>query len=370
MKIMIDATSLARKITGIENYTKNLVGNIIEINKEKNNELYILFRGDIPKYLERFEGFIPLVCPFKSQLLCEQIWIPYINLKYKPDVIHFPAFPPPLMLKNKNTYFTVHDATMWKYKETLSIKNKLYMRPLSNLGIKRSKKILTVSNASLKNILDVFPQIQGKIVNTGISISPIFRPEDNQAKLKDVKNKYNLPSKYFLTVGSLEPRKNLKFLISSFIDLKKRFPNDYKLVITGRAAWGSQELKKMIDNKDIKNEVIFTGYVPDEDLVSIYTLADCFIYPSIYEGFGLPVLEAMACGTPVMISNTSSLPEVGGDAALYFSPYVKEELVMQMQRFIINPELKKELSKKGLERSKEFSWKRVADSIYKQYESN
>ncbi|MGS2778928.1 glycosyltransferase family 4 protein [Robertmurraya sp. GLU-23] len=367
MKIMIDATSLARTITGIENYTKNLVLNIIRLNDPKENELYILFRKEVPSYLKDIKGYTPLVCPLNSQLFCEQFWIPYINLTYKPEVIHFPAFPPPLFLFNKGTHFTVHDATMWKFPETLSLKNKLYMKPLSNLGIKKSKTIFTVSEASVSNILDVFPSLKNKLVNSGLSISSNFKPETDEDLLNEVKVTYKLPERYFLTVGSIEPRKNLIFLIKSFIEFKKRFNNDYKLVITGRAAWGSAEIKEIIENSHVGDSILFTGYVSDEDLVSLYTLASCFVYPSIYEGFGLPVLESMACGTPVIISDSSSLPEVGGNAALYFNPYKQDELIELLEKFVFNGAIRDELRNKGLERSKFFSWKKVSKIIFEEY---
>lgn len=360
---MIDATSLARKITGIENYTKNLVENIL-LQTKPDDKVYLLFRKEVPKYMRNREGFTSLVSPFQSQVLCEQIWIPWIKLRYKPDVIHFPAFPPPLLVKS-NVVFTVHDATMWKYKETLSFKNKLYMRPLTNRGIKISKKILTVSESSRGDLVEVFPFVINKIKNTGISITENIEPVKDSILLNAVVNKYDLPKKFLLTVGSLEPRKNLIFLVKAFIKFKKNFPNDMKLVITGRNAWGSQEIKKLI--KGYEGDIILTGYVSDEELRGLYSLAHYFVFPSIYEGFGLPVLEAMACGTPVILSHTSSLPEVAGEAALYFNPHSEKSLVETLKCALEEENLRVQLKEKGAKRRKVFSWKKIASSIYKEY---
>lgn len=363
MKIMIDATSLARKITGIENYTKNLIENILASTKSY-DKVYLLFRKEIPEYLRNQKAINPLVCPFQSQLLCEQIWIPWIKSKYKPDIIHFPAFPPPFLVKS-NVVFTVFDATMWKYKKTLSLKNKLYMRPLTNRGLKISKKIITISESSKNDLIEVFPNIKNKIKNSGISISEHFEPVTDTNILNIVTKKYDLTENFFLTVGSLEPRKNLIFLVNSFIKFKRTFPNKMKLVITGRNAWGSKQIKEII--KGYEEDIILTGYVSDEELKGLYSLAYYFVFPSIYEGFGLPVLEAMACGAPVMISHTSSLPEVAGDAALYFDPYSETSLIEQMKLAVVDKNLRLKLTKEGSIRRNLFSWKKVAASIYDEY---
>ncbi|MFS0821580.1 glycosyltransferase family 4 protein [Bacillus sp. 1P02SD] len=366
MKIMIDGTSLARQITGIENYTKNLIVNLIELNKNTSNELTVLFRREIPDYLKQKTGYKPLVCPFESQLLCEQIWIPYVKSKYKPDIIHFPAFPPGLLVKN-NVIFTIHDATMWKYKETISLKNKLYMKPLSTKGIKVSSKLITISESSKENLLDVFPGIENKLFNCGNSISDDYRVITDSSILKSVKEKYKLPNRFFLTVGSLEPRKNLLFLINTYLKFKKEHASDFKLVITGRSAWGSEEIKKIISDNKAEEDIILTGYVSDNDLIILYNIATYFVFPSIYEGFGLPVLEAMASGTPVISSNSSSLPEVAGDAAIYFDPTNENELKEIFIKISNNEEIHEEYRKKGLERRKLFSWMKVAENIYSIY---
>lgn len=365
MKIMVDATSLARTITGIENYTKNLVCHLINIVGE-GDELIILFRKEIPPYIKNQKTVKLLVSPFKSQLLTEQIWIPFVKHSHKPDVIHFPAFPPPLLIR-KNIIFTIHDATMWKHEDTLSLKNKLYMRPLSSRGIRLAEKLFTVSDFSKKEIIDVFPIASKKIFNTGISISNDFQVITDDNVLSQVKKKYNLPEKYFLSVGSLEPRKNLLFLIKAFIKLKNKINTDYKLVITGRSAWGSNEIRDLILENNVEKDIILTGYIKDQDLISLYNLATYFVFPSIYEGFGLPVLEAMACGTPVIISNVSSLPEVACESAIYIDPYDETSLISALEKVISDEKIHADLREKGLKRSKNFSWEGVSKRIYKEY---
>lgn len=370
MKIMYDATSLARKRTGIENYTRNLMRALIN-RISSTDELYILFRKEITDMdgISLPKNVKLIISPLDSQILCEQVWIPYIKTKYNPDVIHFPAFPPSFFIK-KNTYITVHDATMWKFPETLSFKNKLYMRPLTTRGIKIAEKILTVSESSRSEIGDVFPKYKDKIFNTGISISNEIKPIINNTINENTRKKYNLPEKFILTVGSIEPRKNLRFLIETFTTYcNENKNNEVKLIITGRAAWGAKDINSFIKNNNMENKIIMTGYVSDEELTSLYTLCDFFVYPSIYEGFGLPVLEAMACGAAVVVSNTSSLPEVAGENALYFNPNSTDELIKNIEYVIENPEVKNNLETKSLIRSKEFSWGNVVDSVYSIYKT-
>jgi glycosyltransferase involved in cell wall biosynthesis len=368
MRVMIDATSLARTITGIENYTLNLTKNMLEMSS--NGEFHILVRGKIPLELKKYKHAHFYVSKFASQLLTEQIWIPFMYHKLKPDIIHFPAFPPSPLIR-KNMIFTVHDATMWKFKDTLSLKNKLYMKPLSEIGLRRAKKILTVSNSSENEIGDVFPRIKNKIYNTGISVSDEIKQTDiSLLKQEEIKEIYKLPDKYFLTVGSLEPRKNLLFLIESFVEYVKRVEQPNKLIITGRAAWGSKEIHERVKQANIQEYIVFTGYVPDDDLTVLYSLADYFVFPSIYEGFGLPVLEAMKHGTPVITSNSSSIPEVAGEAGIYFSPYDKDELIEILLNTHSNKEIRKIHSELAIKRSEKFSWGNVAKKIYALYKIN
>ena len=367
MRVIIDATSLVRKWTGIENYTNNLIVNLIS-HIDKSDELIILVRNKIPKSLKTDKKNIKIIMsPFKSQILTEQFWIPFVKKFYKPDVIHFPAFPPPFFLR-KNIIFTVHDATMWKYPNTLSFKNKIYMKPLSKIGISKAEKILTVSESSKVELIDVFNNIEEKIVNTGISISNEFKSTGDKQLNAEVLDKYNINKKYFLTVGSIEPRKNLMFLIKCFAKfLIETNDKDIILVITGRGAWGAKEVVNFISEKNMESQIILTGYVPEEDLMSLYTQCEFFIFPSLYEGFGLPVLEAMACGSPVILANTSSLPEVAGDTGIYFNPHDPEELIKILKSVYRDKTIKENLSRNGHKRSLKFSWVDVVDKVYNEY---
>jgi len=277
--------------------------------------------------------------------------------------MHFPAFPPGLFSK-KNYLFTIHDASVWKYSNTLSWKGKFYMKPLAILGAKRANKILTVSENSKKDISEYANIPKNKIINTYESISENFRKIKDKNILKRVKEKYNLPLNFVLSVCSLEPRKNLINLLKAFKLLLDDNPKiQHKLVLIGRRAWGKNLVTNKISELNLKNNVIITGHVPEQDLICIYTLADLFVFPSIYEGFGLPPLEAMACGTPVISSNTSSLPEVVGNAAIMINPYDVKKIANAINTLLCNPKLKNKIILKGEKRVKKFSWERIAKKM-------
>ena len=280
MKIGIDCTSLCRKITGIEYYTLNLVKNILTVDNK--NEHTIFFRKEIHPKLKQFEKKAKfLICPINNQIFCEQIWLPYITRKEKFDMMHFPAFPPGVLIPKKYI-ITIFDATVWKYPKTLSWKGKLYMKPLITLATKRASKILTISENSKKDIIKFTKVPSYQVENTGIAISKIFNPLGNKILLEKIKKKYNLPTKFILSVCSIEPRKNLLNLLKAYkllLDINPKI--QHKLVLVGREAWGKNLISNKIIELNLKKDVIITGHIPDEDLICIYNQADIFVFPSI-----------------------------------------------------------------------------------------
>ncbi|MHC1681563.1 MAG: glycosyltransferase family 4 protein [Clostridiaceae bacterium] len=366
-KILIDATSLIRKATGIEYYTLQLIKNLLTYDNE--NKYIILFRNSIHKELLAFKDKAKfIVFKNKSQIFCEQFWIPQVIFKEKPDLVHFPAFPPGLLVFHKNIVFTLHDATMWKHKRTTSWKNKLYMKPLSELAIKKSKKIFTVSEDSKKNIVDIFLKSRDKIVVTSESISEKYTKIRDIQAVEQVKKRFYTGDIYLLSVCSLEPRKNIPKLLEAFHGLiKKRKEYDLKLVLVGRKAWGNNIINNKIEELNLKERIVITDYVSDEDLLCLYNGAYCFIYPSLYEGFGLPILEAMACGIPVITSNNSSIPEVAGDAAILINSSSKNEIEAAISKVLHDIDLREKMIKKGYARVRNFSWEKIIKNVVNQY---
>lgn len=368
MKIGFDATSLCRKKTGIEYYTLNLIKSLLRF--DRTNLYVIFFRKEIPSELEEFRGTAKfIVSPFDNQIFCEQIWLPYIALKEKVDFVHFPAFPPGLF-SLKRFVFTIHDVTIWKYPKTLSWKGKFYFRPLSILGAKRASKIITVSEVSKNDIAKYTHCKIGKVINAGEAVPLDFKKEIGRNLSREIRNKYNLPKKFILSVNSIEPRKNISNLLLAFRIFRDKYKDHpHKLVLVGRKAWGTDKITWEIQELKLNEDVILTGYVPTQDLAAIYKLADIFVFPSIYEGFGLPPLEAMACGVPVIASDIPTLKEVLGDAALFIDPHSPENIASVIKDLISNQEEKELLAKKGFERFKLYSWDKVVQETIRIYES-
>lgn len=368
MKIGFDATSLCRKKTGVEYYALNLAKGLLKFDTA--NSYVIFFRKEIPAELAGFKGKAKFVtCPVDDQVFCEQVWLPYIAVKEKVDLVHFPAFPPGL-LTSKRHVFTIHDATIWKYTETLSWKGRYYLKPLAILGSKRAARVVTVSESSRIDIAKYAKISLDKVTNAGEAIGECFRVVEDSGILDKIRTKYGLPQNFILSVASIEPRKNLGLLLEAYKKLKS--DNDfsgYTLVLVGRKAWGNDALQKKIKELKLEKDILMTGHIPDDDLVGIYNMAELFVYPSLYEGFGLPPLEAMACGLPVIASNAPALTEVLGDAAIFIDPDNAAGLFECMKRVLRDDGLKMELRAKGISRSKFYSWKKVAQKMIELYQS-
>ena len=366
IRIGFDATSLCRKITGIEAYALSLLQHLLQT--DTHNEYVVFFLNKLPFSLRNLKTKAKFIkCPIDNQIFCEQIWLPFVINREKVDIMHFPAFPPGIFI-NRKFIFTIHDATIWKHPKMLSWKGRFYFRPLTILGAKRAQKIITVSESSQKDIIKYSHRKKEDIVISWESISSIFGAKITEKKLQEIKGKYSLPDKFILSVNSIEPRKNICMLLEAYKRFKERNKNSpYKLALVGRRAWGNDTVTKKIKELGLSKEVILTDYVPSEDLVAIYKLADIFVYPSLYEGFGLPPLEAMACGVPVIASDIPSLTEILDDTAVFVDPYSPNKISMAIQELISHPEEKEILSKKGLVRCKEFSWDRVVEKTVLAY---
>jgi len=366
MKIGIDATSVCRSITGIEYYTLNLVKNILQMNGVDN--YVIFFRKEIhPELAEFIDKAKFLVCPIDNQIFCEQIWLPYVTAKEKVDLMHFPAFAPGLFTVTRYVT-TIHDASIWKYPHWYSWKSRCYTLPLLRLSSKQAAHILTVSQYS-KSELARFAKIERDKITVGHeAIDEKFKLVKERIILREVKQKFNLSEKFILTVSSLDLARNFERLLKAYAIFNQNQSDfSYKLVLTGRKSLGMSRIMNNIQELGLKGKVILTGYVSDADLVTLYNLATVFIYLPLYAGFGLPPLQAMACGTPVITSNVASLPEVVGDGAVTVDPYNVEAVVAALKEVTNNKKLRLELIERGFKRVKLFNWKEVAEKTIETY---
>ena len=263
------------------------------------------------------------------------------------------------------TVLTVHDLIFERFPQLHKPLNYHYLHRAMPLFVRRARHLIAVSQATKKDLMAFYGVPGNKISVIYEAADDRFRPLP-AGRSENVRRKYRLPDDFLLFVGTIEPRKNLERLLDAFATLRRAGVVRH-LVIVGKKGWLYEAFFRHLEESDQQDHVIFPGYISDEDLPAVYNAARLFVFPSLYEGFGLPLLEAMACGTPAVSSDRSSLPEVGGDAPLYADPEDTEALADQIRRGWEDASLRQVMRGKGLARAKEFSWARAAaetDALY------
>lgn len=315
MKILIDLTSLDDNFSGIERYALNISKQMI-IQDNKNNYV-LVFKNKIHEEFQKFserKNVELKVIHGNNRLIFNQIILPSKLYRIRADKYLFLAFPSPILFLKKGIINTIHDLTCWDYPKTMKFLSKWYFRISISNAMKCSERILTVSNFSKERISQKFNNKKNiDVIYNGVS--EVFKNfiYDSESD----KNKYNIPENYIMALGTLEPRKNLELLIKAFVELKKENKLSDKLVLVGRKGWKFDSIAKNID-ESIKKDIIFTGFVEDKDLPNIYYNANLFVFPSVYEGFGIPLIEAITIGTKVVISDINVFKEILGDYELSF----------------------------------------------------
>lgn len=370
MKVGIIADMVTDKKTGVGNYACRCATNLFRIDCQ-NTYTIIHYSIEISKYFDYKNNlkFFIVKKPeiFLGSIIRKLVLFPRLIHEKDFDIVHDTYQLGPLFIRNEHclTITTVHDLVPVLFSEAPFI-TKVRHRIIMPVLMRRIDKIIADSNSTKQDIISIFNIPEEKIKVIHLAADEQFKPLDNDIVI-EIKQKYNVNFPFILYVGTLEPRKNITTLIKAFYELKKK-NLEHKLVIAGKKGWKYKEIFETINNLNLQNEVKFTGYVPDEDLPGLYNGADLFVYPSLYEGFGLPPLEAMACGIPVITSNTSSLPEVVGNAGIMVDPLDVNKFAYSINEVLTNGALNMELRKKGLERAKMFSWEKCARETLKVYE--
>lgn len=287
--------------------------------------------------------------------------------KQKSDITHFFNYIAPPGVDGK-TVITVHDMVYRTYPETVRGRTKQILDMGLASSMKRADMIVTVSEFSKSEIIRYFPQHESKIrvVPCGVDLDR-FKPCQQPERIPEVKKKLGIEGEYFLYVGTIEPRKNLERLINAYNIFCQHEKDAPKLVLAGGKGWLYDGIFQRVTDLKLEDKVLFTQYIPDEDMNPLMCGALAFVFPSIYEGFGIPPLEAMACGVPVLASNAASLPEVTGDCAVTCDPYSEEEIAEGLRRLYSDSELRADLSRRGLERAKTLTWDSSAEKLYSVY---
>lgn len=312
--------------------------------------------------MSRFSGFV-----YKA--VSTFIPLPYSWFFGKgSDITHFFNYIVPPFVHGKKVV-TIHDMVYKAFPETMNSKTRILLNLAMNKSMKRADAVVTDSEFSRSEIIKYFPQYRDKVevVPCGVDCD-MFKPIQDRSIIEKVKANHNIKGKYFLYLGTLEPRKNLTRLVKAYEILSRRKEDCPLLVLAGGKGWLYDEIFEEVNKSGLGDKVIFTQYIPGEEICPLMNGAEAFVFPSLYEGFGMPPLEAMACGTPVIVSGSASLPEVVGDCGLIVDAYSEESIADAMGKIADNEELRKQLSEKGIIRAREFSWKKSAEKLYTIYE--
>lgn len=351
---------------GMKVVIENLVKNLIQIDKK--NEYYLIHYKESDNGIYKL-GAKEIVIPGSSWKPLKLYWKLFSIKKaigsYNLDLVHEISTIVPVL--KERLIVTVYDVIPYIHPETFNWYQQLYFLLFYRKLFKRAAHIITCSNHSKGDIARLLKVPREKITVTYYGIHERFRVLNQKKYSNTLKNKYNLHEPYILYVGTLEPHKNVPALIRAYAKVREKMPK-IKLVLVGKKAWKLTQTFKTIKELNLEGHVIFTGYVPDEDLPMFYNGAEVFVFPSKYEGFGFPPIEAMACGCPVITTKGGSLPEIVGDAGILVDPNDITGLVKSIELVLKDRALREKIVQKGLKRSKTFNWKNAAKETLKVYE--
>ena len=368
MHIAIDAHSVGAKLGGNETYAINLIEALAEIDHDNFYTLYVTKEPAIERFANRWPNFRVRRTLPHTPLVRIPITLTHELRRHPVDVLHVQYTAPPFAPCPIVT--TIHDLAFEHLPQTFNRRSWMQLRLTVRHTARRAAHIITVSEYSRDDISATYGVEAERITVTPEAAAAHFAPVTSESELKRVRKSYGIQRDYILSLCSIQPRKNLVRLIEAYSDLRQSHPDALlpQLVLAGKKGWLESEIFRSAERSPFKSDILFTGYVPDNDLPALYSAAICFAYPSYFEGFGLPVLEAMQCGTPVIAADRTSLPEIVGNAGILFDPFSKEELIKAMARLIDDRSVRAALRLQGIERAKLFNWSATARSTLQVYE--
>jgi alpha-1,3-rhamnosyl/mannosyltransferase len=368
--IAFDARFVNDRFDGIGRHAYNLLEALTRLDQARR---YLVFyhpgytnrRFDLRRLAQRHNVELrPIRLPL--YLPTEQVVWPSVLAREKVALFHSPYLTVPIAARTALA-LTLHDLIFERFPNYMPWRwLRHYYNYLTRSGVRAARLVLTVSHATRRDIEAFYPAAAGKLRVTGNAVDASFRREKDPTLLEAVRKRYELPERFVLALGAGRPHKNLGMLVDAFAQLDPSTAP--ALVLAGaRDARFDDEVEARTRAGDLQQRVVRPGRIREEDLPALYSLAELFVLPSLVEGFGMPVLEAMACGTPVLASNASSVPEVAGDAAISFDPLERQQLAREMERLLLDPSLRADLSLRGVQRAAAFTWDRVAESTLQAY---
>lgn len=372
MRIGIDASRATRENrTGTEAYSLHLIRALQAL--DATNE-YILYFNTPPR-----PGLFPAQANVRQRTIpLPRLWthlrLSWEMARHAPDVLFVPAHVVPL-IHPRRSVVTIHDLGYYHEPDAHPPRQRAYLEWATRYNAASATRIIADSQATQRDLVEILGIAPDKIRVVYLGVAPGFQPLQDPAQIAAVKAAYGIAGPYILYVGTLQPRKNLVRLVEAFARIGRAVADGYEemnpyadggpqrqlsLVLAGGKGWGYESIERAVQAAGLSGQVILPGYVKLEDLPALYSGADLFVLPSLYEGFGLPVLEAMACGTPVVTTNVSSLPEIAGDAAVLADPNDSGALARAMIRVLMDPLWKAELRRRGLAQAQRFTWNKCA----------
>jgi len=359
-RIGLEARSLSTLGGGVRRYTVEVISRILTSASDK----FIVYY-DSKKHLGTFKADQKVVPVFNPlfRIAWDYFYLPRALKKDDIDLIHYfkPATTP---FKKPLAVATMYDVIPLLHPETQTKIQLSYWKKQLPLVAKTCAHLITISQSAKNDIVNLLQVEPEKITVTPLGVDEKFK-RASEEEIKAVKNKYSLNAPFFLFVGTIEPRKNVARLLKAFISISEKIPHE--LVIAGKWGWRYEDVKEVLANSKAKNKIKILSYVEGKDLVPLYSAADVFVFPSLYEGFGLPPLEALACGTPVITSNISSLPEAVGTNGILIDPNNVESIANAMLNLAQDEVVKKNLAIKGIEWAKNFTWEKTANLTLEVY---
>ena len=360
MRIAIDAHSVGTELGGNESYATNLIEALAEIDSVNHYTLYVTRQEALERFNNRWPNFAVRATLPHTPLIRIPLTLSAELRKNPVDVLHVQFTAPPFA--PCPVVATIHDLAFEHFPQTFKRRSSMQLRLTVRHTARSASHIITLSEYSRRDIIETYGIAPERISVTPASAPAAFAPVTDEKELARVRDLYGIEGDYVLSVGAIQPRKNLSRLIAAYSSLRRtqaggKLP---QLVLVGKCAWLYDETLRTIKDLEVSNSVVLTGYVPEDHLPALYSGALFFVYPSYFEGFGLPPLEAMKCGAPVIVGNKTSLPEIVGDAGVLVDPFDVNDIACAMERLMRDSSFRSQLRAKGLERAKLFDWKETA----------
>jgi len=372
MRIAIDAHTVGAKLGGNESYAVNLIEALAQIDSVNDYTIYITTDEARERFKGRWSNFRVRATLPHTPLIRIPLTLSAELRKHPVDVLHVQFTAPPFC--PCPVVVSIHDLSFEHLPQTFNRRSRTQLRLTVRHSAKRAARIISLSEHTRRDIIETYGITPERIHAIPLAAPSHFAPVADNRELQRVRHNYGIHGDYILSVGSIQPRKNLARLVRAYARVRASLRGNNsaitlpKLVLVGKCAWLYDETLRALDETGVRDDVVLTGYVPQADLPALYSGALCFVYPSYFEGFGLPPLEAMKCGAAVIVGNKTSLPEVVGDAALTVDPFDVDAIASGMKQLIDDPALRETLSVKGQIRATAFDWRETARKTLKVYE--